>query len=176
MPVFLAISDAPTFEVMITIELRKSTVRPWASVSRPCPRICRRMLNTSGCLRSRRAGARKRLRRTLGELTALVVADVAGGEPTSRDTECFSMRHRGYGHAHHRLFPRTNSASGWASSVFPTPEGPRKMNEPWAAWDPSAWRASGGSPSRPPRWRRPGRSPACGAPPPCALASASRPR
>src|SRR3954447_15238569 len=34
---------------MITIEWRKSTVRPWASVSRPSSRIWRRMLNTSGC-------------------------------------------------------------------------------------------------------------------------------
>ena len=41
-------SLAPMFEVMITIVLRKSTVRPWASVSRPSSRICRRMLKTSG--------------------------------------------------------------------------------------------------------------------------------
>ena len=47
--VFLAISEAPMFEVMITIALRKSTVRPWASVSLPSSRICRRMLKTSGC-------------------------------------------------------------------------------------------------------------------------------
>src|SRR4051812_4429799 len=46
---FLAMSDAPTFEVMITIEWRKSTVRPWASVSRPSSRIWSRMLKTSGC-------------------------------------------------------------------------------------------------------------------------------
>src|SRR3982751_1859783 len=47
--VFRAISEAPTFEVMITMQWRKSTVRPCESVSRPSSRICRRMLNTSGC-------------------------------------------------------------------------------------------------------------------------------
>jgi len=48
-PVFFEICAAPRFEVMITIAFRKSTRRPWASVSFPSSRICRRMLNTSGC-------------------------------------------------------------------------------------------------------------------------------
>src|SRR3954469_5727653 len=46
--VLRAISEAPMFDVMITIACRKSTVRPWASVSRPSSRIWRRMLKTSG--------------------------------------------------------------------------------------------------------------------------------
>ncbi len=46
--VLRAISEAPMFEVMITMAWRKSTVRPWASVSRPSSRICSRMLKTSG--------------------------------------------------------------------------------------------------------------------------------
>src|SRR3954447_15259333 len=46
--VLRAISEAPMFEVMITIACRKSTVRPCESVSRPSSRICRRMLKTSG--------------------------------------------------------------------------------------------------------------------------------
>ena len=45
---FLEIVAAPMFDVMITIVLRKSTLRPWASVSFPSSRICRRMLKTSG--------------------------------------------------------------------------------------------------------------------------------
>src|ERR671917_496355 len=53
-----------------------------------------------------------------------------GGEPTSRDTECFSM----YSDMSIRTMasssPNRNSARVRASSVFPTPEGPRKMNEP----------------------------------------------
>ena len=47
--VVCAMSRAPTFDVMMMTVLRKSTVRPWASVRRPSSRICRRMLNTSGC-------------------------------------------------------------------------------------------------------------------------------
>ena len=39
----------PMFEVMITMVLRKSTVRPWLSVSLPSSRSCSRVLNTSGC-------------------------------------------------------------------------------------------------------------------------------
>ena len=46
---FFEIEAAPMFEVMITIVLRKSTLRPWASVSFPSSRIWSRMLNTSGC-------------------------------------------------------------------------------------------------------------------------------
>ena len=46
---FFEIEAAPMFEVMITIVLRKSTLRPWASVSFPSSRIWSRMLKTSGC-------------------------------------------------------------------------------------------------------------------------------
>src|SRR5919108_484026 len=53
-----------------------------------------------------------------------------GGEPTSRDTECFSM----YSDMSIRTIasssPKRNSASVRASSVLPTPDGPRKMNDP----------------------------------------------
>ena len=48
-PWFFEICAAPMFEVMITIVFRKSTRRPWASVSFPSSRIWSRMLNTSGC-------------------------------------------------------------------------------------------------------------------------------
>ena len=44
-----AISRAPTFDVMMMTALRKSTVRPCASVKRPSSKIWSRMLNTSGC-------------------------------------------------------------------------------------------------------------------------------
>ena len=39
----------PRFEVRIRIALRKSTVRPWPSVSRPSSSTCSRMSKTSGC-------------------------------------------------------------------------------------------------------------------------------
>ena len=37
------------FDVMMMTVLRKSTVRPWASVSRPSSRTCSSVLKTSGC-------------------------------------------------------------------------------------------------------------------------------
>ena len=45
---FLVIWAAPMFDVMITIVLRKSTLRPCASVSLPSSSTCNRMLKTSG--------------------------------------------------------------------------------------------------------------------------------
>ena len=45
---FFVICAAPMFEVMITITLRKSTLRPCASVSLPSSSTCNRMLKTSG--------------------------------------------------------------------------------------------------------------------------------
>src|SRR5215211_1937316 len=55
-----------------------------------------------------------------------------GGEPTSRDTACFSM----YSDMSMRIMasssPKRNSASVRASSVLPTPDGPRNTNEPVA--------------------------------------------
>src|SRR6516165_3831505 len=53
-----------------------------------------------------------------------------GGEPTSRDTACFSMYSDMSIWIIASSSPKRNSASVRASSVFPTPEGPRKMNEP----------------------------------------------
>ena len=37
------------FDVMMITVLRKSTVRPWASVSRPSSSTCSSVLNTSAC-------------------------------------------------------------------------------------------------------------------------------
>src|SRR6478609_6422539 len=53
-----------------------------------------------------------------------------GGDPTRRLTACFSM----YSDMSIRIIasssPKRKSARVRASSVLPTPEGPRKMNEP----------------------------------------------
>src|SRR5660398_319802 len=66
----------------------------------------------------------------LGELATFLVADVAGGAPTSRVTECFSE----YSDMSIRTIARSSSnrksASAFASSVLPTPVGPRNRNEP----------------------------------------------
>ena len=41
------ITSEPTFDVMIRIALRKSTVRPWPSVRRPSSSTCSSTLKTS---------------------------------------------------------------------------------------------------------------------------------
>ena len=66
---------------MMTVFL-KSTVRPWASVKRPSSRICSSVLKTSGVglldLVEEHDGERLAAD-GFGELSALVVPDVAGG-------------------------------------------------------------------------------------------------
>ena len=66
----------------------------------------------------------------LGELAGLVVADVPGGAPIMRDTVCFSW----YSDMSIRMSAcsssKRNSASARASSVLPTPVGPRNMKLP----------------------------------------------
>ena len=44
-----AASCAPTLDVMMSTVFLKDTTRPRLSVRRPSSRICKRMLNTSGC-------------------------------------------------------------------------------------------------------------------------------
>ena len=69
------------FEVMIRTVFRKSTVRPWPSVSRPSSSTWRKTSKTSPCafsISSRRTTEYGPAADGLGELAALVVADVAG--------------------------------------------------------------------------------------------------
>ena len=70
----------PMLEVMMMTVLRKSTVRPCASVSRPSSRTCSRVLNTSGVRLLDLVEQHHRVRlaaHRLGELAAFLVADVA---------------------------------------------------------------------------------------------------
>ena len=65
---------------MITV-LRKSTVRPWESVIRPSSSTCSRVLKTSGVRLLDLVEQHDRVglaAHRLGELAALVVADVSG--------------------------------------------------------------------------------------------------
>ena len=78
--VFFEISEAPMFEVMITIALRKSTVRPWASVSLP---VLEDLQEDVEDVRVRLLDLVEEQHRVglaphgLGQLAALVVADVS---------------------------------------------------------------------------------------------------
>ncbi len=124
----------PMFEVRITTVFLKSTVRPCASVRRPSSSSCRSTLKTSWCAFSISS---KRITRVglaphrLGELAALLVADVARAERRSAATPCASPCTPTC-----RCAPgcprcrRAPAASALASSVLPTPVGPRKRNEP----------------------------------------------
>ena len=121
-------------EVMITTALRKSTVRPWPSVRRPSSSTCSSTLNTSGCAFSISSNSTTVVRpaaHRLGELAALVVADVAGRRADQAGHACASPCTRDMSM---RIIARSssnrNSASARASSVLPTPVGPRNRNEP----------------------------------------------
>ena len=120
-------------DVMIRIVFLKSTVRPCESVIRPSSSTCRSTLNTSGCAFSTSS-------KSTTEYGFLRTASVSwppssyptypGGAPIRRDTEYFSI----YSLISIRtiLFSSSNrfSASAFASSVLPTPVGPRNRKEP----------------------------------------------
>ena len=53
-----------------------------------------------------------------------------GGEPMSFETECFSIYSDMSKRINARSLPKRNCASERATSVLPTPVGPKKRNEP----------------------------------------------
>ncbi len=128
----LMISD-PMLDVIIMITFLKFTVRPLLSVSLPSSSTCRRRLNRSGCAFSISS-------RSTTEYGLCLTASVSwppssypiypGGAPISRETECLSW----YSDISIRVIRfsslKRNSASALASSVFPTPVVPIKMNDP----------------------------------------------
>ena len=84
----------PRLEVSTRIVLRKSTVRPWPSVSRPSSSTCSRMSKTSGWAFSTSSSSTTEYgpaAHRLGQLAALLVADVAGrAHRPAAPRECFS--------------------------------------------------------------------------------------
>ena len=142
------------FEVMITIVLRKSTVRPWASVSRPSSRIWSRMLKTSGCAFSISSSSRTRVRlaaHRLGELAALVVADVARRR-ADQPRDGVLLHVLGHVDADHRVLVAEQELGQRAGQLGLADAGRAQEDE--RAGRPlrvlESRRASGGSPSRRP--------------------------
>ena len=96
----------PRFEVITITVLRKSTVRPCPSVSRPSSSTCSSTLNTSGCAfstSSSRITAVRPAAHRLGEIAAFLVTDVArrrADQPRDR----VLLHELGHVDAHHRLF------------------------------------------------------------------------
>jgi hypothetical protein len=120
-------------EVMIRIVFLKSTVRPWESVIRPSSSTCRSTLNTSGCAFSisSKSTTLYGFRRTASvSCPPSSYPTYPGGAPISLDTEYFSM----YSLMSIRTIFCSSSkrvcARVLASSVLPTPVGPRNRKEP----------------------------------------------
>jgi hypothetical protein len=92
----------------------------------------------------------------LGELPCLLVADVAGRRPTRRETVCRSWNSLMSKRTIRFSSPNKASASARASSVLPTPVGPRKRKLPTGPLRiAQTRRASAGPPLRPRRLPRP---------------------
>ena len=147
------------------IVLRKSTLRPLASVSLPSSKIWRRMLNDFGVglldLVEQDHGVRLASHR-FGELAAFLVADVSGRrtDETSDGVPLHEFRHVDLDQR--SSLPNMNSARALASSVFPTPVGPRKIKLPIGRFGSLSPVARGGPRSISSRLPRPGQPHDCG--------------
>src|SRR5918996_1341782 len=126
-------SRVPRFEVMMITVFLKSTVWPCASVRCPSSRIWSSVLNTSGwafSISSNRTTENGFRRTASVSCPPSSYPTYPGGEPISRETVCFSMYSDMSSWISASSSPNRNSARAFESSVFPTPEGPRKMKEP----------------------------------------------
>jgi len=120
-------------EVNINIVFLKSTVRPCESVIRPSSNTCNNTLNTSGCAFSISSNSTTEygLRRTASvSCPPSSYPTYPGGAPIRRATECFSI----YSLMSIRTIFVSSSnkyaAKLLASSVLPTPVGPKNKKEP----------------------------------------------
>ena len=123
----------PRLLVMIIMVFLKSTVRPCESVIRPSSNTCNNTLKTSGWAFSTSSNKTTEygfLRTASVSWPPSSYPTYPGGAPIRRDTEYFSI----YSLISSRTILDSSSnrlaASALASSVFPTPVGPRKRKEP----------------------------------------------
>ena len=170
----------PRLDVMTMTVLRKSTVRPWPSVSRPSSSTCSSTLKTSGMRlldlveQNHRVGLAAH---RFGEITALLVADVARrrADHAADRVLLHELRHV---EAHQRLFgieqKRRQRLAQFRLADTGRPEKQERAVRPVRIRKPRAAAANriGHGASRP----RPGRPRARESPLPCAAASRARPR
>ena len=123
----------PRFDVIIMIVFLKSTVLPCESVIRPSSSTCNSTLNTSGCAFSTSSNSTTEygfLRTASVSCPPSSYPTYPGGAPIKRETEYFSI----YSLISRRTMLDSSSnrlaASAFASSVLPTPVGPKNRNEP----------------------------------------------
>ena len=127
------ISLAPTFDVIIIIVFLKFTVLPCESVNLPSSSICNNIFITSGCAFSISSN-------NITEYGFLLTFSVncppssyptyPGGAPINFATECDSINSDISTLIIAFSLPNMLSASAFASSVLPTPVGPKNKNEP----------------------------------------------
>ena len=127
------IFSAPALLVIIIIVFLKSITLPVESVICPSSSTCKSTLNTSGWAFSTSS---KRITEYGFLLTFSLSCPPSsyptypGGEPISFDTVCFSINSDISTLIREFSVPNIASASAFESSVFPTPVGPKKRNEP----------------------------------------------
>ena len=127
------INFAPTFDVIIITVFLKFTVLPWASVNLPSSRICNNIFITSGWAFSTSSNR-------ITEYGLLLIFSVncppssyptyPGGAPINLATECGSINSDISTLIMLFSLPNNASANAFASSVLPTPVGPKNKNEP----------------------------------------------
>ena len=160
-----------TFEVMMITVCRKSTVRPWPSVSRPSSRICSRTSKTSRVrlldLVEQDDGVRA-APHGFRQLAALLVADVAGrraDEPRHR----VPLLVLGHVEAHHRAVVVEHELGERARQLGLADAGRARgrRTSRSAGSGPGGPSGHGAARSTRPRPPRPGRRRARGGAPPC---------
>ncbi len=129
----LARKRAPIFDVIIITVFRKSVFLPSESVRKPSSRTLNSRLKTSASAFS--ISSKSTIE--YGERLTLSVScppsskpTYPGGAPTSLETECFSENSDISNLIILSSEPKRHSASAFVSSVFPTPVGPKNINEP----------------------------------------------
>mmetsp|Transcript_30329 Transcript_30329/g.75348 ORF Transcript_30329/g.75348 Transcript_30329/m.75348 type:complete len:441 (-) Transcript_30329:1174-2496(-) len=127
-----AISSLPRLDVMMMRLLRKLTVRPCVSVTCPSSSTCSSTLKTSTCafsISSKSTTEYGFWRTASVSIPPSSYPMYPGGAPMSRATECFSM----YSLMSRRMSAPSvlnrYAAKALASSVLPTPVGPRNMKD-----------------------------------------------
>mmetsp|Transcript_8800 Transcript_8800/g.29333 ORF Transcript_8800/g.29333 Transcript_8800/m.29333 type:complete len:220 (-) Transcript_8800:913-1572(-) len=120
----------PMLLVMMMMQFLKETSRPCESVTRPSSRTCSKTLNTSACafsVSSKSTTLYGRRRTASVSCPPSSNPTYPGGAPINRETACFSI----YSDMSIRTIASSvlnrNVARVLASSVFPTPVGPKNM-------------------------------------------------
>ncbi len=118
---------------MIIMVFLKLITRPFPSVIRPSSSTWSKRLNTSGCAfstSSKRMTEYGRWRTASVNCPDSSYPTYPGAVPVNLEIECFSINSDMSTRINAFSSSNMNSVSALVSSVFPTPVGPRNMNDP----------------------------------------------